>query len=142
MADDYVPRMQMEQRLEHLRQDLNKTRIGVALAAAVDLCSLLTKTALVAGALTYFALSCAYGPYDAGKVVYSNLSGDASLKHQHLEEAKWLYAKREGKTVLDERDLNSLYFELGLVNSPEQEPQEQDLSWYRLLEWIESHEPE
>ena len=106
----------------------------------VGLVSNLAGVAVIAGALTYGAMTCAYGPYDTGKVIYAELSGNKSLKHRHVETAKALYARRLQKQELDERDMKNLFIELGAVETEDKKPTEEDLSWYNLLDWIEDND--
>lgn len=96
--------------------------------------------ATLVGAVAYGGMSCAYGPYDAGKVIYAKFSGDKSLKHRHIEEAKCLFSRRLHKSELDERNIKNLYLEFGVVPSEGKKPTEDDVSWYRLLDWMEDND--
>lgn len=92
------------------------------------------------GLAGFVGMSCAYGPYDAGKVIYAEVSGDESLKHRHIERAKGLYAKRILRGDLDDRDIDTLNAELGVAKVNGVRPKEADISWYDLLDWIEAND--
>ncbi|MCB9359639.1 hypothetical protein H6503_06940 [Candidatus Woesearchaeota archaeon] len=102
----------------------------------------LTMTITVA---TYTATSLIYGPIDAGVVLFSELTNNKSIKHNYIEEAKFLYAMREGKTSITEADIRSLYWELGVVNVVDEKgiptkPKEEDVRWFYLMNWIEKNQ--
>ncbi len=105
----------------------------------VDIVGSILSVALIGGGVVYTAMSIPYGPYDTGKVIYAELSGNKSLKHRHIEEAKWYYAKRIQKQELNNQDVLNLYRELRIVPTQGQQPSEDDVSWYRLLDWIEDN---
>lgn len=136
MTKNQVTDEPLDQRVIHVKTS------GLSRAAngALDLVSTLTDVALSVGVMAYLAMSCAYDPYDAGKIVYSQLSGDKSVKHRHIEESKWLFAKAMQKQELGSKDMKNLFLELGVVSSEGKEPSEDDVSWYRLLDWIEDND--
>lgn len=135
MEENYVTTEQLEQKLKTLKGN----PIGRAVNGVVSLASSLAGTAISLGAIAYLAMSCAYGPYDAGKVVYSQLSGDRSVMKRSVEEAKWLFARKIQKQELDDRDMKNFYLEMGVVGSEDKKPTEEDISWYRMLDWIEDN---
>lgn len=136
MTEDYVTKEQLEERLK----DLKRNPLSRVANSLVYLVSGLVTIATTVGAITYGAMSFAYGPYDTGKVIYAELSGDKSIKHRHVEEAKWLFSNKLHKQELDERDMKNLFLELGVVNSENKKPTEDDISWYNLLDWIEDND--
>lgn len=112
---------------------------GKALNGLVELTKDVTYISLIVGGLVYTGMTFAYGPYDAGKVIYAELSGNKSLKHRTIKEAEALFAKRIVKRELIKEDLKNLYLELNVVSSEGKKPTEDDISWYRLLDWIEDN---
>jgi len=91
----------------------------------------------------YVCMSLVYGPYDAGVVALSETRqfarNDATMKHRVVVEAQGLYALKLGKTELTSQDLKMLYLELNVVPVAGVAPSEKDVSWYRLLDWIEDN---
>ena len=140
MTENYVTPEQLNEKLKDLKVGGFSHYSGRALKGLVGLVSRLVGVAVITGGLTYGAMTCAYGPYDAGKVIYAELSGDKSLKHRHVEVAKALYARRLQKQELDERDIKNFFIELGAVETEGKKPTEEDLSWYNLLDWIEDND--
>jgi len=143
MSENFVTQEQLnrlDERLERIRTVGFSYYSGRALEGLVNLTSTLVGITAITGALVYGAMTCAYGPYDAGKIIYSASSGDESLKHRHVETAKALYARRLQKQELDERDMKNLFIELGVVSDCDKKPTEEDVSWYGLLSWIEDND--
>ena len=140
MGKDYVTHEQLEQRLKNVKVSGFSHYAGQSLKDITGGVVYLTKEILKMGVLVYAAMSLAYGPYDAGKVIYSEFSGDKFLKHKHVELAKSFYAGRLHKQELDERDLKNLFIELGVVETSGTKPTEEDITWYRLLDWIEDND--
>ncbi|MEK6844353.1 MAG: hypothetical protein AABX83_02905 [Nanoarchaeota archaeon] len=137
MAENYVTNEQLEKRLEDIKVEGLSHYIGKTLSEIAKVGLHLIEVSAVSSILLYGAMSFAYGPYDAGKVIYAELSGNKNLKHKHIETAKYLHSRRLQKPELDERDMKNLYIELGVVESEGKKPTEDDISWYNLLDWIE-----
>lgn len=130
MTDEYVDKS--EKNFSHYMGKSIDTIINVIFGTVA--------VVAVGSVLTYGAMTCAYGPYDAGKVMYAEFSRDKSLKHRSVKEAEALFAKRIAKRELNEEDLKSLYLELNVVTSEGKKPTEDDISWYNLLDWIEDND--
>lgn len=140
MDDSLVTHEQLEKKLKDISVNGFSHYAGKSLHALTKSASFLAEGILGIGAVVYVAMSLAYGPYDAGKVIYSEFSGDKFLKHKHVELAKSFYAGRLHKQELDERDLKNLFIELGVVETSGTKPTEEDITWYRLLDWIEDND--
>ena len=85
-------------------------------------------------------MSFSYGPIDTGKVIYSQLSGDRSIKERAFEEAKFLYATEVlDKKTLDSSDMASLYKELKIIPSKSIDENIDAISWNVLLDFNEAN---
>lgn len=87
----------------------------------------------------YIGMSIAYGPWDAGKVIYSEFSGNMAIKERTFEEAKFKYAKNIGKDELSEKDMKGLYKKLEVVPENKKMNSIKDISWYTMFDWIEDN---
>ena len=143
VGEEHVTQNELEERLNSLKLELGERNFwhhaGKTLHTLGNLVSNLAAVAVVGGILVYGAMTFAYGPYDTGKVIYAELSGNKNLKHKHMEKAKALYARKIRKSELDENDVRNLYSELWVVPSPDNTLDEDDVSWYNLLDWIEDN---
>ena len=137
---EYITQKQLEEKLKSIKVNGFSHYSGEALSGLIRLVSGLTTISLITGVLTYGAMTLAYGPYDAGKVIYAELSGNKSLKHRHVETAKAIYSKNLHKQELDDKDIKNLYIELDVVSTNDKKPIEEDISWYNLLDWIEDND--
>lgn len=138
-GEDYITRKQLDERLKEVEGNGFSTHAGRSLRSLVDMLGLGVGITVAVGMAAYGAMSCAYGPYDTGKVIYAEVFGDKTLKHRTFEFAKALYAKRLQKQELDSRDMRNLFIELNVVSTENKKPTEEDITWYRLLDWIEDN---
>lgn len=104
-----------------------------------DLTGIVAGGALALSALGYTGMSFVYGPYDTGKVIYSEFSGDNSIKEKVFEEAKALYAKDFRLGELSEQDIDRLYRGLDVIPVSGEKQSLDKVSWNVLLDWVEDH---
>ena len=145
----YVTQEELEDRLDEVnsaQEELDEKLMEITVnkksvaSKLVDILANLVEGACTVAVVTYFGMSCAYGPYDAGKVIYAELSGNKGLKHGHIEEAKGIYAKKRHLLELNDMDMRVFYLGVGAVGSNGKMPADEDVSWYNLLDWIEKNE--
>ena len=135
---EYVPAKKNDLTKEELDSRLKGLNRGTG-RRFVGILERIVGVAITAAGLTYLGMSLAYGPYDAGKVIYAETFRDKSLKHRHIEEAKATYAKNRNLLELNENDLKFFYLEIGAVATNGRLPSDDDVSWYQLLDWIEDN---
>lgn len=73
---DIVSRQEFESVLREIRDERRPRDYGKVLGKFVDLALFPLRTSVLLSGLIYGVMSFAYGPYDAGKVIYAELSGD------------------------------------------------------------------
>ena len=140
--EDYVTNKELEKRLSNINVTSSRGFLyygGKAFSTLADLISRLSMFGIIASTTIYGVMSFAYSPYDAGKVIYAELSGNKNLKHRHVETAKAIYARKLLTPELDDKDMKNLFIELGVVEAESKNPVEDDISWYNLLDWIEDN---
>ena len=86
---------------------------------------------------TILGATCIYkNPVSAAKVLYSEFTGSKIVKHVHVQEAEYLFARRENLQFLDGNALRSFSYEVGVVPFGTNDLADEDIGWDRLLEFI------
>ena len=82
-----------------------------------------------------------HNPVRATEFLYSELTGNKTIKHGLVEEAKFLYARNHNLRELRDKNLqNFFYDELGVVYSSTNFPGDEEVRWGRLFGSIDRNE--
>lgn len=135
----------LEQLLGHTKSNSKNSKLRSGFSYIGQGISYVTKgifnVALVGSVVTYGAMSFSYGPYDTGRVLYSEISGDKSIKRKEFAEAKFLYAdKFLNKSELDEKDMEGLFRSLRVIpQNRNYDKALKQVSWSTLLDFNEDN---
>jgi hypothetical protein len=87
------------------------------------------------GLIAYATAAIKYGPIEGAVVMYSEITNNKAVRHSYFEEAKYLFARKIGKTTLSQQDMRDMFLEMRVVSVTNGVPSEEDLSWGALLDY-------
>jgi hypothetical protein len=112
------------------------SKSGKLLTIAYDKIKGLGSFAIYSTLLAYTVTSFYFGsPIKGAKVLYSEITGNKSIKHGEVEEAKFFFAKREGLKELDDEHLKNFFYELGVIPCRTNMPTDEEVRWSRLFDF-------